>query len=132
MSHDELNRGHMIKSAHLCPVKQILWDFFMRFFYICPFTNFSRDFQCTFSTYVLCQFFPGFFNALSLHMSLRQLSPRLSGLLFLYMSPKHKETHKKRNVPTQKHSSFIMYLFFQFCQFIAVHIRRMTALIMAC
>ena len=28
--------------------------------------------------------------------------------------------------------SFIMYLFFQFCQFIAVHIRCMTALTMAC
>lgn len=89
MSHNELNRGHMIKSAPLCPIKQVLRDFFMRFY-----------------TYVLYQPLPGFFNALFLHMSLRQLSPRLSGLLILYMSPKHKETHKKRNVPTQKHSLF--------------------------
>ena len=43
MSHDELNRGHMIKKCSF-----MSWDFFMRFLYICPFTNFSRDFSMHF------------------------------------------------------------------------------------
>ncbi len=53
---------------------------------------------------------------------------------FLYMSPKTQgNAHEKGNVPhTETFPLSFMYLFFQFCQFIAVHIRRMTALIMAC
>ena len=49
-------------------------------------------------TYVLFPTSPGIFQfVLFLHMSLRQLSPRLSGLLILLYVPKNtRKTHKKK------------------------------------
>ena len=74
-------------------------------------------FQCTFSTYVPpATFTETFWLTFS-----------------LYVPKTQRNAQEKGNVPhTETFPLSFMYLFFQFCQFIAVHIRRMTALIMAC
>lgn len=89
----------------------------MHFFYICPFANFSWDFSMHLFTYVPLPTFPETFK-----------------LTFsLYVPKTQGNAHEKENVPhTETFPLSFMYLFFQFCQFVAVHIRCMTALIMAC
>lgn len=107
----------MIKSAHLCPIKQVLWDFFMHFYTYVLLPTSPGIFQCTFYTYVP----PATFTA-TFKLTYSLYVPKTQG-----------NAHEKGNVPhTETFPLSFMYLFFQFCQFIAVHIRRMTALIMAC
>ena len=90
-------------------------------------------FSCTFSTYVLLPTSPGIFQCtFSTYVPPATFTETFWLTFSLYVPKTQRNAQEKGMFPHRNIPSFIMYLFFQFCQFIAVHIRRMTALIMAC
>ena len=75
---------------YICPFTNFSRDFSMHFFYICPFANFSRDFSMHF--FYICP--SGNFHRDFL-------------AYFFSICPQNtKKRTRKRNVPTQKHSLF--------------------------
>ena len=79
-----------MRFIYICPFANFSRDFFMHFFYICPFTNFSRDFSMHF--FYICP--SGNFH-------------RDFQAYFFSICPQNtKKRTRKRNVPTQKHSLF--------------------------
>ena len=90
-------------------------------------------FSCAFYTYVLLPTSPGIFQCtFSTYVPPATFTETFWLTFSLYVPKTQRNAQEKGMFPHRNIPSFIMYLFFQFCQFIAVHIRRMTALIMAC
>lgn len=90
-------------------------------------------FSCAFYTYVLLPTSPGIFQCtFSTYVPPATFTATFKLTFSLYVPKTQRNAQEKGMFPHRNIPSFIMYLFFQFCQFIAVHIRRMTALIMAC